>query len=102
MAAQQRVVNVERDVQKLVRKNGAEEVANELQQVRDERDEATKEGVGRAFEIASLSGKVAELQSQLERMRVENEASAGAGVALVKAQQEVEASKAEAARLHET
>ena len=82
--AQQRIVNV--DMQKLARKNGAKELAKKLQQVRNECEDASKEQRA-SFRDCSLSGKVAERQSQVERVRAENEASAGAGVALVNLQQ---------------
>ena len=102
MAAQQRGVDVERDLHKLARKNGAEELAKELQQVRDERDEATKEGVGRTVEIALLSGKVAELQSAGADACRERGERGHAGLHWSRRyQQDMEASKAEATRLQQ-
>ena len=77
--------------------------AGSLQQVRqDERDEATKEGVGRTFEIASLSGKVAELQSAGADACRERGERGHAGLHWSRRyQQDVEASKAEATRLQQ-
>ena len=88
------------DLKKLARKNGADE-----QQVRhDERDEATKEkqGAGRTFEIALLSGKVAELQSAGADACRERGERGHAGLHWSRRyQQDVEASKAEATRLQQ-
>ena len=93
------------DVKKLARKNGADELAHELQQVRqDERDEATKEkqGAGRTFKIALLSGKVAELQSAGADACRERGERGHAGLHWSRRyQQDMEASKAEATRLQQ-
>ena len=92
-------------VKKLARKNGADELAHELQQVRqDERDEATKEKqvAGRTFEIALLSGKLAELQSAGADACRERGERGHAGLHWSRRyQQDVEASKAEATRLQQ-